>query len=635
MRISAQVKFPTFGGKTARPWVRSFSLSWTTRLPLLAGTLVACFTLTPAAVAQQAGGPATTDVAFIPKPIGEIYERVLLRDLGNNAQPVQKTTKKEDTCLLPPLTNVSGPVVAAAALAVPAKAKNEYLKACTALEQKKTESAEKHLHKAVKEYPNYGAAWVTLGQMLAVQNHSEEARSACSQGSSVVPEFVPAYLCLADMAARDKAWGEVLRLSNRALAVDPNSIALAYEYNAAGNLRTNKLDDAEKSGLRAVQIDKDNREPRVHFLLAQIYEAKGDRANEIIQLREYLKFAANSDDATVMQQLLSQLEKPNVPAANPGAHPQQESPNSSIAPSAHEDRKWEKPDVSETSHESTAVPEKLARPGRIDDGATACHLDTVLPQIEHRIQDFVEDVQRFTATELLVYDSLNGSGQVAFSERLTYDYLVSIEQVGPRLLAVNEYQHGRSSSEKSRVIVVNSGLPALPLIFHPYYSGDFSMECEGLTEFNGMPVWQIRFRQRRDKASRIRSYRVGLAGRTYELDLEGYALFLADNYQIVKLETDLAKTIPEIQLTLDHASAEFGPVHFQSRGIDVWLPLAAEFVSERKGKRTHERRTFSDYLLFAVDDHQQISSPKIQKENLIQRVVAERNAGDPLPGYVY
>jgi len=185
------------------------------------------------------------------------------------------------------------------------------------------------------------------------------------------------------------------------------------------------------------------------------------------------------------------------------------------------------------------------------------------------------------------------------------------------------------------VIVVNSGLPALPLIFHPYYAGDFSMECEGLTQFNGKPVWQIRFHQRGDKASRIRSYRVGLAGRTYELDLEGYALFLADNYQIVKLETDLAKAIPEIQLTLDHASAEFGPVHFQSRGVDVWLPLAAEFVSERKGKRTHERRTFSDYLLFAVDDQQQITSPKIPKEQLIERLVVERDGGDSPPSYVH
>jgi hypothetical protein len=49
------------------------------------------------------------------------------------------------------------------------------------------------------------------------------------------------------------------------------------------------LTDVEKSALRALEIDKNNSEPRVHFVLAQIYEAKGDRADEAAQLREYLK----------------------------------------------------------------------------------------------------------------------------------------------------------------------------------------------------------------------------------------------------------------------------------------------------------------------------------------------------------
>jgi len=105
---------------------------------------------------------------------------------------------------------------------------------------------------------------------------------------------------------------------------------------------------------------------------------------------------------------------------------------------------------------------------------------------------------------------------------------------------------------------------------------------------------------------------VGKAGRAHQIDLKGRAWFLASNYQVVKLEADLVKAIPEIQLAVDHTSAEYGPVHFQSRGIDVWLPQTADLVSERKGKRFHERITFSDYLLFQIDNQQQISSPQLQ-----------------------
>ena len=447
--------------------------------------------------------------------------------------------------------------------------------------------------------------------------HTDEARSECSQGSAVESNYLPAYLCLADLAAREKAWTDVLQFSNRAIELDPATTAIAYEYNAAANLRINRLDNAEKSALRALAIDKNNSDPRLHFLLAQIYEAKGDRIQEIAQLQDFLKLARNPQDVAVVRQVLAQVEKAGVSPADPSS----------------EDRGAEKASTGEASREIPAAPEKLTQSARIDEGPSSCHLDTLLPQIERRIQDFVDDVQKFTATELLVYESLNGSGQVAYSRLSKYDYLVQIEQSGPGLLAVNEYQHSRSASEKSHLTIATTGLPALPLIFHPYYAGDFSMDCEGLTNFNGKPAWQIHFRQRDDKPSRIRSYRIGVAGRVYLLDLEGRAWFLAENNQIVKLETDLVKTIPEIQLALDHASAEYGPVHFQSRGIDVWLPLAAEFVCERKGKRIHERLTFTDYLLFAIENQQQITAPKIQKENLIRQLVA-RNTENPQPPHV-
>jgi hypothetical protein len=43
---------------------------------------------------------------------------------------------------------------------------------------------------------------VTLGQVLATQQRTDEARRACSQASTVDSKYVPAYLCLADIALR-------------------------------------------------------------------------------------------------------------------------------------------------------------------------------------------------------------------------------------------------------------------------------------------------------------------------------------------------------------------------------------------------------------------------------------------------
>jgi tetratricopeptide (TPR) repeat protein len=252
--------------------------------------------------------PPSGDISIIPKPVDDTFDRVRMRNAPHDASLAQKNSENDDACLLPPLTLVHNPTVATSHLQVPAKARKEYAEACAALKDKKTENVEKHLRKAVQEYPQFSAAWVTLGQVLAARQQNEDARSACSQGSSADSNYVPAYLCLADIAAREKAWDEVLKLSGRALELDPAANAVAYEYNAAANLRVNKLADAEKSALRALEIDKNNTEPRVHFVLAQIYEAKGDSENEVAQLREYLKFASNPEDIAMVEQYLSQLE---------------------------------------------------------------------------------------------------------------------------------------------------------------------------------------------------------------------------------------------------------------------------------------------------------------------------------------
>jgi len=608
--IQAPGRHPFFCGPATR-----FGLSLTSYLVLLTASIfVFCFFASAIAVARQlpvAKGKAegqTPDISIIPKPIDDTFEKVQLRDAVKNIPGEQKEI--QESCLLPPLTLVRSPVVAATTLAVPPKAKKEYLTSCAALKETKIDSAEKHLRKAVQIYPKYSAAWVTLGQVLATQNHADEARNACAQASTVEPNYLPAYLCLADLAAREEAWSIVLQFSNQVLAIDPTASGIAYEYNAAANLRMNKLDDAEKSAQLALEIDKNNSDPRVHFLLAQIYEAKGDRFNETFQLQEYLKFVGDSEDAAAIRQYLTQLEMSraspdvNTTLGTQDSHsgfPVAEHPNSTTSKALA------------AAGESKAVPEEPDASAPSDNAAPACNLDEVLPQVQHKIREFVDNVQKFTATELLVHESLNGAGKVVRAEQGKYDYVVSIEESVAGILAVNEFQNSRSSSGTVHPDVVTKGLPALLLIFHPYYAGDFSMTCEGLTILKGNPTWQIRFRQRDDKPSQIRSYMVGTKGVAHEVNLHGRAWFMADNYQIVKLEADLIKTIPEIQLTVDHTSAEYGPVHFQSRGIEIWLPQTADLVSARKGKRLHERITFSDYLLFAVDNKQEIASPKPQE----------------------
>jgi hypothetical protein len=255
-------------------------------------------------------------------------------------------------------------------------------------------------------------------------------------------------------------------------------------------------------------------------------------------------------------------------------------------------------------------------PPEVDDDVSplesglACDLNELLQKAGERIQEFVKNVDRFTATESLLHESFNKTGKVYEQQHRKYDYMMSIEEIRPKILNVEEFQRSTSSLADVAGGIATKGLPTLVLIFHPYYSENYSMRCEGLTTLNGKPAWQIYFRQRADKPNRIRAYQIGWQGPSYPVALKGRAWFAADSYQIAGLQTDLINALPDIRLQVDHTAIEFGPVHFSSRNVEIWLPQNAEVYGDLRGRRFHQRMTFSDYLLFAVDDRQKVSPPK-------------------------
>ena len=70
--------------------------------------------------------------------------------------------------------------------------------------------------------------------------------------------------------------------------------------------------------------------------------------------------------------------------------------------------------------------------------------------------------------------------------------------------------------------------------------------------------------------------------------------------------------MPQIKLVADHTAIEYGPVRFHIPNVETWLPQSAEVYYDWRGKRIHRRHSFSNYMLFGVDEKQHIAEPKIQ-----------------------
>jgi hypothetical protein len=237
----------------------------------------------------------------------------------------------------------------------------------------------------------------------------------------------------------------------------------------------------------------------------------------------------------------------------------------------------------------------------------SCPTDDILRGVGQRMGEFVQTLERFTATEKLEHFSVNRNGARKPPETRSFSYVVSVSRNSIGTFLLDEFRDGHSDAEEFPAHTASRGSPAMALIFHPALAADFEFRCEGLGQWAGRGAWQIHFAQRPDRPIRIRSYSV--SGRSMGLPLEGRVWIDPGSYQVLRLESELSKPLPEIALTHEHFAIDYQPVQFHSTGQSLWLPQTAELYVERKGKRFYRRHVYSDFRLFNVDASQKIQTP--------------------------
>lgn len=220
--------------------------------------------------------------------------------------------KNVGTIVLRPLGGTQsggGGSISVTSFQVPDKARKEYEKALKFSESNDRKRAQEHLLKAVEIYPKYAVAWVTLGELHQQSDNLDDAKAAFERAQQADPNYVSPYLHLAYFAAKDKKWEDVFHLSEQAIRLDPVDYPDSYFLNAVANYNLHHLPEARRSALKAAEMDKLNHIPRIHYLLAAIYEASGERESAVAQLNEYLKLEPNTPESASARQRLDKLNR--------------------------------------------------------------------------------------------------------------------------------------------------------------------------------------------------------------------------------------------------------------------------------------------------------------------------------------
>jgi hypothetical protein len=258
--------------------------------------------------------------------------------------------------------------------------------------------------------------------------------------------------------------------------------------------------------------------------------------------------------------------------------------------------------------ETNWIPPDIDLEKLVVDPGTSCQLDQVIQATGDRVKELVENVDRFSATEKVEHSSLSPLGLEISKEIRKFEYMVEIRPFGAHGLDVQEYRNGSVSTQQFPGHISTVGLPTMALVFHPYYQEKYDFSCEGRGAWRGKPVWMVHFQQRTDRKSAMLVYRVG--GKSFAVGLKGRAWIDATSSQILAIETDTMRAVPEIRLVRDHQLIEYGPVDFRNDTMHLWLPKSADWYSSLSGQRYHRRHTFSHFLLFSIEDQQKIEKPK-------------------------
>jgi tetratricopeptide (TPR) repeat protein len=495
----------------------------------------------------------------------------------------------------------------------------ELNKAIEALRGNKPDDAKKYLDKVFHSAPSNPDVNYFFGMYYMQQKDLVHAEEYWKKAIQIYPLHTYSLSALGSLALQNKQPEQAIDYYKRAVQASPDSWRYQAQLGQA-YLVHKECPEAEKYSKRAVELGKD-RASAAQMILAKSYVCQNQRPAAEQALNKFISESIDPAELKEAHQLLDAVKRPaggdaaaNVVSAStstsgggPAEHsahapealppsPEEVAVGSSM-PLARADMlpasKWMPPDVDES------MPS-------VKTGAT-CPMQQISDETAKRVEAFVDAVNRISATETLDHEVIDRFGLTAKHETKRFSYVESLMEVKKGMYRVEEYRDGTMGLDVFPERLASLGLGSMVMIFHPVYREEYEMTCEGLTSWHGRQVWQVHFRQRKDKPSRMREYSVGK--NVYSVGLRGRAWIAADNFQVVSIETDIVNPVPQIRLAAEHISIDYEPVQFRKKNEELWLPQNAELFFDFNGRRIHRRHHFDDYRLFSVDDNQKITVP--------------------------
>jgi tetratricopeptide (TPR) repeat protein len=159
--------------------------------------------------------------------------------------------------------------------------------------------------------------------------------------------------------------------------------------------------------------------------------------------------------------------------------------------------------------------------------------------------------------------------------------------------------------------MLTSGFVSAALVFHPEYQSGSEFRYLGRQKIDGHETDVVAFAQIPMKTKLVGSFTIGThSALTFQ---QGLAWIDTQNYQIVRLLTDLLKPLPEVRLSKETTRIDYQEVYFKQIAQGLWLPKDVTVTVDWGGKTLRNDHQYSDFKLFNVGADENITKRKNPK----------------------
>ena len=156
--------------------------------------------------------------------------------------------------------------------------------------------------------------------------------------------------------------------------------------------------------------------------------------------------------------------------------------------------------------------------------------------------------------------------------------------------------------------MLTEGFVSAPLVFHPAYQAGGTFVLLGSQMVKGRKTFVIAYAQIPEKTSLYGTFTYGHTTRmTYT---QGLAWIDGENYQIVRIASDLLRPLPEVRLQKETTDITFSEAQFKQVTQKFWLPAAVAVTLDWNGRTYRNVHAYSDFLVSNVEETQKIGKPK-------------------------